>query len=269
MIGLINSIPFSINCKSALILPFLLLLFSMGLTTVNAQSPTEIFENGNSAYNEGNFEKAIEYYQEVLNTGRHSAALYFNLGNAFYRLNNVAESIYYFEKAKQLDAKDSDIQYNSAFANNMTIDAIEALPESQLAAIQSKIFKIMSLNGWAYAFVILAWIVLLFFLGYLFYNNPTLKRSFFTGFLISLFLLIGTFNFIYFSYQEDVHTEYAIIFSEQINIWTEPNERADVQFILHEGTKVVLLDTLDEWQKIRIANGSEGWTKNASIRSLK
>ena len=266
---LLNTIPLSVNCQ-ILKVRNLLFVFCLCFVSVGTSQPlAPIFEKGNTAYNDGDFEKAITYYQEVLTSGEHSAALYFNLGNAYYRLNNVAESIYYFEKAKQLDTKDPDIVFNSAFANNMTIDAIESIPESQLSLLHKNIFNAMQLDGWALLVVILAWLTLIFFLCYLFSNRSGIKRSFFSSFFISLLLLIGSFFFTFFSHQKEMNSEYAIIFSAQINIKSEPNERADVKFILHEGTKVALLDTLDEWQKIRIANGSEGWTKNASLRSLK
>lgn len=258
----INSLHFNLGIR-------LLALFFIVATVGNAQSMSTPFDQGNTAYNNGDFEKAIEHYKEVLASGQHSAALYFNLGNAYYRLNNVGESIYYFEKAKQLDPKDPDIQFNSSFANNMTIDAIDEIPQSQLAVLHEKVFSIMGVDAWGKTIVVFAWIALLCFVAFLFYNKSILKRLFFTAFIILMFFVLGAFLFTFFSHQKVVNTEYAIIFSEQINIWTEPNERADVQFILHEGTKVTLLDTLDEWQKIRIANGSEGWTKNASLRSLK
>ena len=73
--------------------------------------------------------------------GQHSGALYFNLGNSYYKTNNIAESIYYFEKAKKLLPNDEDIQINSSFAQNMTIDAIELLPESQLEQFQNWVFN--------------------------------------------------------------------------------------------------------------------------------
>ena len=147
------------------------------MIAVNAQSLTPVFEKGNAAYNAGNYEKAVEFYEAVLDSGTHSAALYFNLGNSYYRLNQVAESIYYYEKAKQLDAKDPDIEFNSSFANNMTIDAIEPLPQSQFAAFNTTVFNRMSVDGWGIAIVLLAWLVFIFFLCYLFYNNPIIKRE--------------------------------------------------------------------------------------------
>lgn len=233
-----------------------------------SQDLTVIFEKGNAAYNDGNFEAAISQYEAILEAGHHSAALYFNLGNAYYRLNNIAESIFYFEKAKQLDPKNEDILLNSSFANNMTIDAIEALPKSQLAVFEDMVFQFFGVHSWAILLVLLSWLVFFLFLGYLFNHSPEVKRRFFAASVLLFVVLLAGFSFVYVNDKQTQNTEYAILFSKQINIRTEPNDRADVEFVLHEGTKVVLLDRLDEWQKIRIANGSMGWTKNAELRLL-
>jgi tetratricopeptide (TPR) repeat protein len=200
--------------------------------------------------------------------GQHSAALYFNLGNSYYRLNKVAESIYYFEKAKQLNPKDEGIQVNSAFAQNMTIDAIENLPESQIAQFQKSLFGVFSFSTWSVLTVLLLWVFVGLFLGYLFFKSAQLKRSFFFSAMLVLLVFITSFFVTFTIDQQDKNTQYAILFSDQIDIWSEPNLQGDLLFTLHEGTKVQLLDKLEEWQKIRIANGSEGWIRNASLRKL-
>jgi len=251
--------------KEKWILP--LLIFNAFI--IYGQASVEpLFENGNAAYNDGEYKKAVSIYQQTLNTGQHSAALYFNLGNSYYRLNNVAESIYYYEKAKQLAPNDNDIQINSAFAQNMTIDSIEPLPKSQLAVIQNKLFSFWSLKAWSKVTLVLIWIFTFLFLGYLFLSDPRLKRSFFFSSLLFLVFFLGSLGITFSIDQQHKNTEYAILFSKQIDIWSEPNQRGEIQFNLHEGTKVQLLDVLDEWQKIRIVNGSEGWIQNANLRSL-
>lgn len=231
-------------------------------------SMESLFEEGNTAYNKGDYNKAIALYEKTLKLGQHSTALYYNLGNAYYRLNNVAESIYYFEKAKRLNPKDSDIQVNSAFARNMTIDAIEFLPESQLAQLKKRLFNSLSFNSWSILTVVLLWVFVGLFLSYLLFNSTQLKRSFFFSSLGVLLLFSGSFLITFSINQQEKNTQFAILFSNQIDIWSEPNQQGELLFTLHEGTKVQLLDDLEEWQKIRISNGSEGWINNASLRAL-
>lgn len=250
----------------ALCMFFLTLLLPHLATGQAAMEP--LFEQGNTAYNEGDYNKAIALYEQTLKLGQHSAALYYNLGNAYYRLNNVAESIYYFEKAKRLNPKDEDIQINSAFARNMTIDAIEFLPESQLTQLKNRLFNSLSFYSWSILTVVMLWVFVGLFLGYLLFKSTSLKRSFFFSSLVVLLLFIGSFFVTFSINQQEKNTQFAILFSNQIDIWSEPNQQGELLFTLHEGTKVQLLDNLEEWQKIRIANGSEGWIKDASLRKL-
>lgn len=235
---------------------------------VAQESSYSAFQEANAAYNEANYEKAAALYEQILDAGLHSAEVYYNLGNAYYRLNRVAETIYYYEKAKQLAPEDQDIQMNSAFAQNMTIDAIEPLPQSQLAQLKSKLFTLLTTEGWSKLSLSFLWLFALLFLGYLFTRSPQFKRPFFFSSLASMFLFIGTFAITFAKDTQAKQTQYAILFSKQIDTWSEPNQQGDLLFILHEGVKVQLLDSLAEWQKIRIANGSEGWLKNASLKSL-
>ena len=247
----------------------LMIFFIVSTLSLKAQAPASpLFEEGNTAYNNGDFFKAVTLYEQTLLTGKHSASLYFNLGNAYYRLNKVAESIYNYEKARQLDPENEDFKVNSAFAQNMTIDAIEPLPESQLSQVQNSLYALASASIWSKIVVLFVWLFAIFFSIYLLNKTIKLKRLFFVLSLFSLILFLSSFTIKFFANAEQENKKYAIIFSNEINIWSEPNLRAEIQFTLHEGTKVELLDSLDEWKKIRIANGSEGWIKNAYLKSL-
>ena len=233
------------------------------------QETETTFENANSAYNAGQFEKAVMLYREILESGLHSAELYFNLANSYYRLNQVGESIFYFEKAKQLQPMDEDININSAFAQNMAIDAVEVLPKSQFTLMEEKTIELFSQEGWAYVIVFMAWLLVFFWGLYLWNKAPVIKRTFFVSTLVLGLLLIGSLFIAVVKSSITAENTYGILFDEKIEVWAEPNSRAEVLFLLHEGTKVQMFDQLQEWQKIRIANGSEGWIKNAKVRSLK
>ena len=248
---------------------YLKLVLFAGLGMLNSQESSDIlFSKGNDAYNKANYSQATEFYEKIIKNGEHSSELYYNLGNAYYRLNQVAQSIYFFEKAKQLAPENQDIQINSSFAQNMTIDAIEPLPQSQLAQIKNNFLGLLSTDGWSKITLTLLWSFSFLFLGYLFANTVSLKRSFFILSITSLIFFIASFG-VTFSKDNIIKQEqYAILFSKQIDVWSEPNRQGDLLFILHEGTKVQVLDSLVEWQKIRIANGSEGWLRNAFLKKL-
>ena len=151
----------------------------MNFLFASAQDSSEkLFIEGNTAYNDGDFAKAVSFYEQTLEEGQHSAALYFNLGNAFYRLNNVAESIYYFEKANQLDPDNEDFKVNSAFAQNMTIDAIEPLPESQLSQFQKALYVLANTSIWSKIVILFMWLFAIFFSIYLLNKSNTIETDF-------------------------------------------------------------------------------------------
>ena len=231
-------------------------------------TPEFLFNEGNKAYNTADYENAIILYEQTLKMGKHSADVYYNLGNANYRLNKVAESVYYFEKAMLMRPNDKDIITNSTFANNMTIDAIEKIPVSQIDQIRNSIIETFSFDIWTFFTVILLWIFTILFLAYLFFIRARLKRIFFFSSLSILLLFILSFSITYSIDQNEKNKKFAILFSKQTDIWSEPNQQADRLFVLHEGAKMQLLDSLEEWQKIRIANGSEGWIKEASYKKI-
>ena len=230
---------------------------------------SDLFDKATAAYNEGEYDKAISHYQQILEGGQHSSALYFNMGNAHYKLGNIAPSIYYYEKALLLDPGDTDIQNNLNFAQKMTLDAIQPLPRTDIREFYETVLFSLDIDGWTYLGI---GAMFLFVLGYiLFYRlpRPNHKRiAFITG-LVCLFLsLIGTAAAFlqYKAYQAD---QPAIVFSEEVGVQSEPNERSQQAFQLHEGTKVQVLDSLGEWHKIRIADGQVGWMPSESLRILK
>lgn len=247
----------------------LFVVFFFNVLIVLGQDQGATFENANSAYNAGQFEKAVMLYEEILESGQHSAELYYNLANSYYRLNQVGESIFYFEKAKQLKPMDEDISVNSAFAQNMAIDAVEILPKSQITRFKEKTIDLFSQDGWGYFIVLLTWLLALFWGLYLWNKVPIFKRTFFVSIVVLALILIGSLSMAIIKSSNTADTTYGILFNKKIEVWAEPNSRAEVLFLLHEGTKVQMLDKLQEWQKIRISNGSEGWVKDGKLRSLK
>ncbi len=108
-----------------------------------------LFNNATTAYNEGRYEKAVENYLEILENDQHSAELYFNLGNCYYKLNQIAPSVYYYEKALLLKPNDPEINNNLSYAQNMTLDAIDEVPETGLAKIKKSLTGFLSFDQWA------------------------------------------------------------------------------------------------------------------------
>lgn len=243
-------------------------LITFLLSTISFAQNETLFDQGNTLYNEGNYTQAIEKYQAILDNGKHSAELYFNLGNAYYKLNRIAPSIYYYEKALQLAPNDKEILNNIAFARNMTIDVIDTIPQVGFSKFVNNITKMMSFDAWskmAIGFVILFVII---FLNYYFSHTSFKKRIAFVVSSASLILACVSLAFAYHNYNLQKKDKPAIVFAKESQIKSEPNLRSTEAFKLHEGTKVQILDTVNNWKKIKLADGKTGWIVNDDIKAL-
>lgn len=232
-----------------------------------AQNET-LFEQGNTLYNDGNYTLAIEKYQAILDNGKHSAELYFNLGNAYYKLNNIAPSIYYYEKALQLTPNDKDILNNIAFARNMTIDDIATIPEIGFSKFVNSITNMMSFDAWAMMAVGFLILFVVLFLSYYFSYTSVKKRIAFVVSSASIVFACVSVVIAYHNYNLKKNDRPAIVFAKESQIKSEPNLRSTEAFKLHEGTKVQILDTVNNWKRIKLADGKTGWIVSDDIKAL-
>jgi tetratricopeptide (TPR) repeat protein len=247
------------------LIPYILLLVSF---FGNAQNEA-LFSQATDSYNNGDYQKAIDYYLEILENGKHSSELYFNLGNAYYKLNQIAPSIYNYEKALLLSPNDAEINNNLSYAQNMTLDAIETLPETGLEKIYKSMTEIMSFDEWSYTAVVFMILFALLYIAFYYFRYATQKRIAFISSIAALFISIGSAAFAFVQYNDFKSDQPAIVFSSEVQIKAEPNQRSEQIFILHEGTKVNVLEELNEWKKIKIIDGKTGWVTSESIRLLK
>ena len=247
------------------IVTFIFLVFN-GL--IQAQDHLGDFQDGNTHYNNGEYQEAIDKYNSILNDGSHSFELYFNLANAHYKQNNIAESIYFYEKALQFDANNKEALSNLSFAQQMTIDDIDVVPNSSIKNILNGLVSVMNSDGWGVLIVVLIWLTILFLLVYFFSRYTKTKRvSFVLSFTLSSLILLS-FVMGFYAKSLENNNIYAIVFDEEVQVKEEPNLRSSLRFKLHEGTKILLLETLGEWNKIRLTNGQSGWLQSESIKVL-
>lgn len=241
-------------------------LFTVLLCT--AQN-NKLFEQATEAYNAGNYDQAVDYYNDILSSGEHSAAVYFNLGNSYYKLNKIAESIYFYEKALLLSPNDQETKTNLSYAQNMTIDAIDTMPETSLSKLYKNITGKLTFDQWAY--VAIGFILLFVLLYILFYYAvySTRKRWMFIGSLLSLFLCIIAVVFAFIQRSDFDEYQPAILFAEESNVKSEPNDTSAAVFTIHAGTKVNVLDQLDDWKKIKLADGKIGWLPTTDLKLIK
>lgn len=226
------------------------------------------FEKGNQCYQKENYTEAINQYESVLATGKHSAELYFNLGNCYYKLHKVAPAVYNYEKALQLNPNDEEIKTNLDFARKMAIDDIKIVPKVGFSKLIQDFTSSYYYDTWAWIAVVLAFLFLVFFAGYYLSGTTLRKRIFFSGmFFIFLGIAISVTSGIY--EKNRIATEKtAIVFAESVSVKGEPKASSAETILLHEGTKVYVLESIANWKKIQLTDESTGWIPEEAIKEL-
>lgn len=243
-------------------------LCSLTVFAVQAQTQDSLFNSANKLYQQERYMEALEKYQAIEKLNLESAALYFNMANIYYRTNQVAPSIYYYEKALKMDPANRDIQFNLEFANRMILDNIEPLPKSIWQKFMDGIILKFTYETWSKIAVGLAFVFAILFLMYHFSYSTAKKRIYF---LTSILTVIFVTSSLFFAYRNKHHMDTnieAIIFSPAVEVKSAPTNSSDVYFELHEGTKVRILESLDNWKKIKIADGKMGWIQMESLKQI-
>ena len=245
-----------------------LILFIICFSSLGFSQANDAFEKANSLYNDGKYAEAIDNYKSILNSGVHSSELYFNLGNAHYKLNNIAPSIFYYEKALQLDPNDEDIKNNLRFAQNMTVDAIDKVPEVGFRRILNNIVNTATADTWAKTAVTGVILFVFLFLMYHFAYATSRKRI---AFIVSVLSLFMAFFSVLMAFQKDrldKKDRPAIVFVQESKVKADPNQKSEEVFRLHEGTKVQVLESYEDWKKIQLSDNSTGWIPASDIKLL-
>jgi len=228
------------------------------------------FEKGNTLYKNGEYQQAIDVYENIIKEDKQqSAELYFNLGNSYYKLNKVAPSIYNYEKALVLKPNDPETLNNLKFAKKLTIDEIKEVPKVGFAKLIQNFTGIFNYNTWAKISVAIAFVFLLCFIGYYFSQLTLSKRIYFIGMFI---LLVALFLSVAAGMSEKNHFDNdrpAIVFAEISEVRSEPQKAGSPIFLLHEGAKVYVKETLLNWKKIELTDGTEGWINSSTIKEVK
>ena len=233
-----------------------------------AQPVNEIMEEGNNYYKNEQWENAISDYSKILNLGYESAALYYNMGNAFYKTGNLGEAILSYERGLKLDPGNDDIQFNLKLVNARTIDNIKEVPKLFILEWWDLIVSALSVSGWA-TVVLLFYIALLLFIAvYFMSGNINFQRfSIYAG-VVSLFLLFIVLIVFVASYEREVSSDYGIVLANTVNVKVSPTEESNDSFVIHEGLKFEIQDQLDDWVKIKLADGKIGWMPKNTLEKI-
>lgn len=243
-------------------------LFCMLMALVSLSASATTKENADAEYKRGNYQQAIKDYEELLKQGV-NADLYYNLGNAYYRTDNVTQAILAYERALMLSPGDDDIRFNLQFATSKTIDKIT--PESEMFFVTwyHSLVNFTSVDNWAVMAIASIVLVLLLVLMFLFGPNVLLRKIGFYGGCL-FFALFVFCNF--FAYQQKYNLQNrtaAIVIAPSVTVKKTPANGSSDVFVIHEGTKVDITDKgLKDWRGIRLADGREGWLQTRQIEEI-
>lgn len=224
-----------------------------------------LIEEAGKQYSEGSYDKAVELYEKVLSNGFESAELYYNLGNANFKLNKMAPAILYYEKAVKLNPSDENTRFNLAVANSRIVDKIETVPELFYVRWWNALIFTFSVDGWAtislVSFILLLASAMLFFM----FDVILVKKTAFWAGIIFILISASSFTLANQKYNSFRKDHEAIVFTPTVTVKSSPTENSIDLFVIHEGTKVQITDNIGEWTEIKIANGSVGWLKGVDL----
>jgi len=244
---------------------FIVLLLIANFSCFYASEPKSLVNEGNELYKKSMYSQAASKYQNVVDSGYVSADLYYNLGNAYFKANDNKRAILYYEKAKLLNPRDKDLNSNLLLARSKTVDKIQNIPDLFFMEWIRNFRDQFAVDSWSVFSIALFAIGLAGFLFYFFSLKIGLKKASFWVGSICIFLSAITFSFAVSAQNSQVKQRNAIIFVKGVTVKSSPSETGTNLFILHEGTKVKVIDKIDNWHKIKIPDGNQGWVKESDI----
>lgn len=246
------------------------LLLSLGASmNIQAKDLDSLWTAGVQAYTDGKFSDASAAWTSIEESGQKSAKLYYNLGNAWFKQGNYPKAILNYERALRLDPSYSDARYNLEFTSNFVQDKIEPVPEFILKSVARKVCYVMGSNAWAVIFLVLLAAALVMGLLFLLGSSVGKRRAGFYCGIVLLLLSAGALSFSIWQKSDSVKTDTAIVMSPVSSVKSSPSSGSSKDlFVIHEGTKVTILDEVGTWRNISLADGRQGWITSNELEVI-
>jgi len=233
-----------------------------------AKNIDEQMQQAGAFYRNGEFDKSIKIYEDLRSEGYEGSSLYFNLANSYYRIGRLGYAILNYERALKNSPSDEDVKHNLAFASLSTVDRIQPLPTFFLFEWWESVLASLSVNGWTYI-AFFFYILLIIFIVIYFFSQTIFQQKLilFSGLgIMVIFLIAASLLIVKINREETVIG--GVVIEQSITVKTSPDVKSTDAFVVHEGLKVNLEDQLDEWVKIRLADGKVGWVENRAIERI-
>lgn len=238
---------------------FLLLLMFFSFVDISAQDNNSLFLKANEYLASKDYQQAVNTYQQLLKTGTQSAEVEYNLGNAYLQLNQVAEAILHYERSLNLNSGDVDVLQNLRLAQERIEENITANKPFFLSSTWNSLKMSASSNLWSFLFLLFFFTAIAgLILWQIGQDRKKRKQGFFAG--ISLFLLSLIFFFLAAGKAElERDSNAGIIMQDKTELHAAAEQNSPVVRDLSEGVKVTIFDNINNWYKVKLANGEEGW----------
>ncbi len=239
----------------------LLALILMGLTTVfaNEGEINSIFQHANAAYRAQHYQQADSLYQTILQKGFESATLYYNIGNCKYKLGDIGAAILFYRKALKLNPNDADAAKNLKLARLKVMDKIELPPKFFLLTWWEALTTRWSYQNYLKLALVFWWVMFLMAAVWVMVRRDGIRAWSRRLVILSVVCFLLTSGMGYAAYTAQVRQQQGVVVSSVVTVRSAPEENATEVFILHAGTEFVVADVRNDWLKIRLADGKEGW----------
>lgn len=238
--------------------------FSSHLSAQDVAEMQQLFRDANAAYDSGDYRRAADLYEEINSNGYSGWELYYNLGNAYYRMDEIGRSVLNYERALQLAPNKQIVKDNLALASSKTVDNIDELPRMFLVEWTQSIVHLATPRGWRTMVVILVTLlsasVCLFFVAR---NYRLRKTMFIVSTILLLFAIIFAINAAI-SVKNATNNNRAVVTAPMVVVKGSPDAKSVDKFILHEGARMTITDRQDNWWQIEIADGKSGWIESGA-----
>jgi len=246
----------------------LFLSFTLFSVPLNAKDFSTGLLKAENLYTNAKYDSAALIYQSIIDSGYQSPELYYNLGNTYYKLQEIPSAILYYEKALKLNPADKNIKHNLELCNTLIPDRIEEIPRLFFIEWYQSLYNYLAIDTWAsiglglFAFFCL--LLLIYFLS----SKIVLKKLGFWAATFILVLSLFSFFLTYQKYASFIQHDEAIIFIPSITVKSSPARNSIDLFVIHEGTKVSIIDEVGLWMEIKIQNGSTGWIERENLQII-
>ncbi|MBZ0184563.1 MAG: tetratricopeptide repeat protein [Melioribacteraceae bacterium] len=244
------------------------LIFLIIVSLINAQSNEEIISEANNAYQNQNYKEAVTLYKSLVDNGFAGAELFYNLGNSYFKTDQIGYAILYYEKALKYNPGDEDVIHNLKIANSRTIDKIKEVPQLFIIEWINYYLALFSVSTWS-VILYLFYLSLIISIGFFFLSRKIrLKRvSLYSALISFVFMVIFSIS-LFVKVNQETTSNYAVLVSQSVTAKNSPDQQSNDAFVINEGTKFLIEDSLNDWGRIKLADGKVGWIPKSAFEKI-